>query len=73
MLLPRPVSEPLPQDLEELYLRVVYRYDEEGPEVVHIDVLEPDAARVMAAAAVDPDGEALYGAIQTQMSLSRKN
>ena len=73
MLLPRPVSEPLPHDLEELYLRVVYRYDEEGPEVVHIDVLEPDAARVMAAAAVDPDGEALYGAIQTQMSLSRKN
>jgi hypothetical protein len=73
MLLPRPPSEPLPVDLEELYLRVVYRYEEEGPEIVHVDVLEPSAARIMAAAAIDPDGEALYGAIETQLTLARKN
>jgi len=59
MLLPRPASEPLPPDLEELYLRVVFRYEEEGPEIVHIDVLEPGAAKIMASAVIDPDGEAL--------------
>lgn len=73
MLLPRPVAGPLPPDLEELYLRVVFRYEEEGPEIVHIDVLEPSAARIMAAAAVDADEEALYGAIETQLSQARKN
>jgi len=73
MLLPRPASAPLPPDLEELYLRVVYRYEDEGAEIVHIDVLEPSAARIMAAAAVDSDDEALYGAIETQLSFSRKN
>ena len=73
MLLPRPASEPLPADLEELYLRVVFRYEEEGPEIVHIDVLEPSAARIMAAAAADTEDEALYGAIETQLSLARKN
>jgi len=36
-------------------------------------VLEPSAARIMAAAAVDPDDEALYGAIGTQLTLARKN
>jgi len=73
MLLPRPASEPLPPDLEELYLRVVFRYEEEGPEIVHIAVPEPGAAKIMASAVIDPDGEALYGAIENQLTLSRKN
>ena len=73
MLLSRPVSEPLPPDLEELYLCVVFRYEEEGPEIVHIDVLEPSAAKIMAAAAANTEEEAFYGAIETQLSLSRKN
>lgn len=72
-LLPRPESDPLPPDLEELYLRVVFRYEDEGPEIVHVDVLEPSAARIMAAAAAGPDDEVLYGAIETQLTLSRKN
>ena len=72
-LLPRPAAEPLPPDLEELYLRVVFRYEDEGPEIVHVDVLEPSAARIMAAAATEPDDEVLYGAIETQLALSRKN
>jgi hypothetical protein len=72
-LLPHPESDPLPPDLEELYLRVVFRYEEEGPEIVHVDVLEPSAARIMAAAAAGPDDEVFYGAIETQLSLSRKN
>jgi hypothetical protein len=73
MLLPRPASNPLPSDLEELYLRVLFRYQDDGPQIVHVDVLEPSAARIMAAAAVDPDDEALYGAIGTQLTLARKN
>ena len=73
MLLPRPAPSPLSPDLEELYLRVVFRYEDEGPEVVHIDVLDPSAARIMTAAAVDTDQEAFYGAIETQLTLSRKN
>ena len=73
MILPRPAPDPLPPDLEELYLRVVFRYQDEGPEIVHVDVLEPSAARIMAAAAIDPDEEALYGAIGTQLTLARRN
>lgn len=73
MLSPRSAPNPLTPDLEELYLRVVYRYQDEGPEVVHVDVLEPSAARIMAAAAVNPDDEVLYGAIETQLTLLRKN
>lgn len=73
MILPRPAPDLLPPDLEELYLRVVFRYQDEGPEIVHVDVLEPSAARIMAAAAVEPDDEALYGAIGTQLTLARRN
>jgi len=63
----------LAPDLEELYLRVLFRYEESGPEIVHVDVLDPSAARILAAAAVDPDDEAFYGAIETQLTLARKN
>jgi len=73
MLLPRPASDPLPSDLEELYLRVVFRYQDEGPEIVHVDVVEPSAARILANAAIDPDDEVFYGAIENQLTLARKN
>jgi hypothetical protein len=71
LILKPPVE--LPPDLEELYLRVVFRYDDAEPEIVHVDVLDPSAARIMAAAAVNPDDEAFYGAIETQIGMTRKN
>jgi|GEM_PF-4592928 len=73
MSLLRTKTEPLPPDLEELYLRVLFRYEDEGPEIVHIDVLEPEAARIMANAAAQPDEEAFYGAIENQLTQARKN
>jgi hypothetical protein len=71
-LIPKPGLE-LPPDLEELYLRVVFRYEDAEPEIVHVDVLEPSAARIMASAAIEPDDEVIYGAIETQLNLARKN
>jgi len=71
LILKPPVE--LPPDLEELYLRVVFRYDDAEPEIVHVDVLEPGAARIMANAAVSPDDETFYGAIETQIGMTRKN
>jgi hypothetical protein len=47
---------------EGLYIRVIF--GDAGADILHVDVLEEDAAHIMAAVAVGLDADALVGAFE---------
>src|SRR5580704_15548128 len=47
-----------------LYLRVVFRNQDAGPDILHVDVLEKEAADIMAAVAIGLDADSLVGPLE---------
>jgi len=49
---------------EGLYIRVIFGDPDAGVDILHVDVLEEEAAHIMAAVAVGVDADAVVGAFE---------